>query len=128
MVQTTLEPEVTTQPEPTVQPTVEPEPEPTLQQPTPETVQEPTNGAPDGPPDEPPELLRRSTRNRKQFQQSYEPSFSGTKYETACAQLVEEGIVHPDMHSFFQKELWQQPPEVVAIVMTQLSLSLSRWV
>ena len=89
VVQPTLEPEVTTEPEPTVQPTVELEPGPTVQQPTPETVQEPTNGAPG----DPPELLRRSTRNRKQFQQSYEPSFSGTKYEVACAQLVDEGVV-----------------------------------
>ena len=125
VVQPTLEPEVTTQLEPTVQPTVEPEPEPTVQQPTPETVQEPTNGAPG----DPPELLRRSTRNRKQFQQSYEPSFSGTKYEVACAQLVDEGVIHPDMHSFFQNELCQQPPEVVAVIMTQLSLKagLKAW-
>ena len=118
----TLEPTVPLEPEPTPQPTVEPEPEPTVQNPTPEAVPEPTNSAPSEPSDEPPGLLRRSTRNGKQFKQSHEPSLTGTKHEVGLTQLVDKGVIHPDMHSFFQNELWQQPPEVVAIIMTQLSL------
>jgi Reverse transcriptase (RNA-dependent DNA polymerase) len=76
------------------------------------------------PQDEP----RRSTRNRTQTK-AYAPSFSGSRYSYAVTQLQYEGLLHPDAHMFVQDDFYQAEPDVVAAVMTQLSLKngLKEW-
>ena len=54
---------------------------------------------------------------------------SGTKYDYAVSQLADQGVINPDAHMFFQQEFYQYEPDVVATVMTQLSLKtgLKEW-
>jgi hypothetical protein len=89
-------------------------------------------------PQEPPEppvlqpvlpVLRRSTRDRTQTSSGYVPSLSGTKYLYAATQLESHGVLHPDAHMFTQGDFYQSEPDVVAMVMTQLSLKarLKAW-
>ena len=68
---------------------------------------------------EPTPDLRRSTRARKATQ-TYEPSMTGSKYSYAVAQLS-EGILNPDAHMFMQEDFYQSEPDIVAVIMTQLS-------
>ena len=99
------------QPDPTpIQPEVQPEqaiPEAT-------TTAEPTG-------------LRRSSRIKTQTR-SYEPSMTGTKYSYATAQLA-DGVLNPDAHMFVQDDFYRSDPDVVAAIMTQLSLKsgLREW-
>jgi hypothetical protein len=67
--------------------------------------------------------LRRSTRVRSQTNQGYTPSLSGSKYSYAVTQL------NPDSHMFVQEDFYQAKPDVVAAIMTQLSLKagLKEW-
>ena len=65
--------------------------------------------------------LRRSSRVRTQTEK-YTPSMSGSKYSYAVTQLEIQGLMNPDAHMFVQEEFYQAEPEVVALVMTQLSL------
>jgi len=71
--------------------------------------------------------LRRSTRVRTQPME-YTPSMSGSKYAYAMTQL-EDGVMNPDLHMFVQDDFYQAGPNVVAAIMTQLSLKagLKEW-
>jgi len=53
---------------------------------------------------------------------------SGTKHDYAAAQ-VELGMLHPDAHMFTQDDFYQAEPDVVTVIMTQLSLKarLKTW-
>jgi hypothetical protein len=74
--------------------------------------------------------VRRSTRVKFQTKQDYIPSISGSsKYAYAVTQLGTQGVLHPDSHMFFQTDIYQSEPDVVAAIMTQLSLKagLKAW-
>ena len=92
----------------------------------------PVQDAPEAPGEIP--GVRRSRRVRF-HPSSYEPSFSGKKYGYAVTQLDSEfkwntpdgsdpgsTTLHPNAHVFAQKGLYQAEPDVVAAIMTQLSL------
>ena len=81
----------------------------------------------DLPPDAPVQQLRRSTRATFK-PKSYIPSMQGSKHSHAVTQL-ERGLLHPDAHMFAQEDFHQTEPDVVAIIMTQLSLKagIERW-
>jgi hypothetical protein len=84
--------------------------------------------APVAPPAQEPEL-RRSTRVRSQTSQGYTPRLSGSKYSYAVTQLESQGVLNPDLHMFVQEDFYQAEPDVVAAIMTQLSLKagLKEW-
>ena len=65
--------------------------------------------------------LRRSSRVRT-YTENYTPSMSGSKYSYVVTQLEIQGVLNPDAHMFVQEEFYQSDPDVVASVMTQLSL------
>jgi hypothetical protein len=73
--------------------------------------------------------LRRSTRVRSQTNQGYTPSLSVSKYSYAVTQLESQGFLNPDSHMFVQEDFYQSEPDVVAAIMTQLSLKagLKEW-
>jgi Reverse transcriptase (RNA-dependent DNA polymerase) len=73
--------------------------------------------------------VRRSTRTRTATTKPYEPSFTGKKYATALAQVREQGILHPNTHLLFNQTIQDSRPEIVAIILTQLSLKagLNKW-
>ena len=54
---------------------------------------------------------------------------SGSRCAYADAQLVDENVMHPDAHMFLQDDFYQYEPDVVAAIMTQLSLKrgLQEW-
>jgi hypothetical protein len=86
------------------------------------------------PPEQPvlqpvPPALRRSTQDRIQTNTGYISSLSGSKYSYAVTQLESHGVLHPDAHMFTQGDFYQSEPDVVAMVMTQLSLKagLKAW-
>jgi hypothetical protein len=74
------------------------------------------------------EILR-STRGRSQTNQGYTPSLSGSKYSYAVTQLESQGVINPDSHMFTQEDFYQAELDVVAAIMTQLSLKggLKEW-
>jgi hypothetical protein len=47
---------------------------------------------------------------------------SGSKYAVAVAQLENHGALHPDAHMMFYQSMVENQPDVVAAIMTQLSL------
>jgi hypothetical protein len=55
---------------------------------------------------------------------------TGSKYSYAVTQLESQGVLNPDAHMFVQDDLYQAEPDVVAAIMTQLSLKagLKEWV
>ena len=65
--------------------------------------------------------LRRSSRV-KTHTENYTPSMSGSKYSYAVTHLESQGVLNPDTHMFVQEEFDRTVPDVVASVMTQLSL------
>ena len=72
--------------------------------------------------------LRRSSRGRQPRKQAYEPTLTaGQRYPTANVQLEQPEVVHPDAHLFFQAT--EEEPQLVSIIMTQLSLhkGLKTW-
>jgi hypothetical protein len=73
--------------------------------------------------------LRRSTRVRTQASQGYTPSMTGSKYLYTVTQLESQGVLNPDAHMFTQDDFYQAEPDVVAAIMTQLSLKsgLKEW-
>jgi hypothetical protein len=73
--------------------------------------------------------IHRSTRVRSQTNQGYTPSMSGSKYSYAVTQLESQGFLNPDAHMFVQEYFYQAKPNVVAAIMTQLSLKagLKEW-
>jgi hypothetical protein len=100
-----------------------PQPDPSLIK----TVEEPT--VPQMEQDEPTQVaqpmqtagLRRSTRVKIQ-PKLYELTMTGLKYSYAIMQLETHGVLHPDSHMFVQGDFYQSDPDVVAHIMTQLSL------
>ena len=54
---------------------------------------------------------------------------SGSKYAFVVSQLEENNVIYPDAHMFIQKDFYQADPDVVASIMTQLSLKagLKQW-
>jgi hypothetical protein len=73
--------------------------------------------------------VRRSTRVKFQ-PKDYIPSLSGSsKYAFAVTQLETHGVLHPDAHMFFNTNMYRHEPDVVAAIMTQLSLKagLKAW-
>jgi hypothetical protein len=73
--------------------------------------------------------LRRSTRVRTQASQGYTTIMTGSKYSYALTQLESQGVLNPDAHMFVQDNFYQAEPDVVAAIMTQLSLKsgLKEW-
>jgi hypothetical protein len=73
--------------------------------------------------------LRRSTRAKTQTQSGCVPSMTGSRCGYAVTQLESQGVLHPDAHMFVQQDLCQSEPDVVAMIMTQLSLKagLKAW-
>jgi hypothetical protein len=73
--------------------------------------------------------LRRSTRVLTQASQGYTPSMTGSKYSYEVTQLDSQGVLYPDAHMFVQDDFYQAEPDVVATIMTQLSLKagLKEW-
>jgi hypothetical protein len=54
---------------------------------------------------------------------------TGSKYSYAVTQLETHGVLHSDFHIFVQEDFSQSDPDVMAHIMTQLSLksSLKQW-
>jgi hypothetical protein len=73
--------------------------------------------------------LCRSRRVRTQASQGYTPIMTGSKYSYAVTQLKSQGVLYPDEHMFVQDDFYQTEPDVVASIMTQLSLKagLKEW-
>jgi hypothetical protein len=59
----------------------------------------------------------------------YELTMTGLKYSYAVTQLETHGVLHPDSHMFIQEDFYQSDPDVMAHIMTQLSLKsgLKQW-
>jgi hypothetical protein len=66
--------------------------------------------------------LRRSIRVSTQAKEAYTRSMTGSKYFYAVTQLETQGVLNPDAHMFVQEEFYLAEPDVVAAIMTQLSL------
>ena len=77
----------------------------------PEAVQ--AEPIPDGP--------RHSARIRTS-PKTYTPSMLGSKYSFVVEQLEWQGVLHPDAHMFVQEDFYLAEPDVVAAVMTLLSM------
>ena len=75
--------------------------------------------------------VRRSTRIKFQTREPYVPSMTGSKYGVAVTQLSKQnyGALHPDAHMAFFQHMSMEQPDVVAAIMTQLSLKagLKEW-
>ena len=67
--------------------------------------------------------LRRYSIVRTQTE-NYTPSMSGSKYSYAVTHLESQGLLNPDAHMFVQEVFYLAEPDVVASVMTQLSLKI----
>jgi hypothetical protein len=54
---------------------------------------------------------------------------TGSKYSYAVTQMESQGVLHPDAHMVVQEDFYQAEPDVVAAIMTQLSLKagLKQW-
>jgi hypothetical protein len=66
--------------------------------------------------------LQRSTQERAQENQAYTPSMTGSKYSYSVTQLETQGALNLEAHMFVQEDFYQAKPDVVADIMTQLSL------
>jgi hypothetical protein len=53
---------------------------------------------------------------------AYKPSMQGTRYSYALTQLDSQGVFNPDAHMFVQQDFYQADPDIMAAIMTQLSL------
>jgi hypothetical protein len=73
--------------------------------------------------------IHRSNRVRTRAKQAYTPSMTCSKYSYAVNQLETQGVLNPDAHMFVQDDFYQAEPDVVAAIMTQLSLKagLKEW-
>jgi hypothetical protein len=73
--------------------------------------------------------FRRSTQVRSQASQGYTPSMTGSKYTYAVSQVESQGVIYPDARVFVQDNFYQAELDVVAAIMTQLSLKagLKEW-
>jgi hypothetical protein len=50
---------------------------------------------------------------------------TGSKYSYAVTQLETQGVLNPYAHMFVQEDFYQAEPDIVAAIMTQLSLKAS---
>jgi hypothetical protein len=59
----------------------------------------------------------------------YELTMTGLKYPYSVTQLETNGVLHPDSHMFVQEDFYRSDPDVMAHIMTQLSLQcgLKQW-
>ena len=59
----------------------------------------------------------------------YNPSMSGKGYAYATEKMVEQEVLHPDVHVFFNRGEVQNEPDVNAVITTQISLKsgLKKW-
>jgi hypothetical protein len=48
---------------------------------------------------------------------------TGSKYLYAVTNIVIQGVLSPNAHMFAQEDFYQAEPDVVAAIMTQLSLT-----
>ena len=100
-----------------------------LATPEPQVVQEPTGTDPT--PATPVEStgVRRSTRTRTQTKPAYVPSMTGKRYAMALAQIVKDEAIRTENHFSFFESMQEESPQVVARVMTQLSMKagLKAW-
>jgi hypothetical protein len=73
--------------------------------------------------------LCRSNRIRTQAKQAHTPSMTGSKYSYTVAQLETHGVLNPDAYMFVQEDFYQAEPDIMAAIMTQLSLKdvLKEW-
>ena len=75
--------------------------------------------------------VRRSTSIKFQPKEPYVPSMTGSNYAAATVLLTiqDHGALHPDLHRQFCQVEMQEQPDVVAVIMTQLSLKmgLKKW-
>jgi hypothetical protein len=64
-----------------------------------------------------------------QAKPTYTPRMTGSKYSYAVTKMESQGVLNPDAHMFVQEDFYQAEPEVVAVIMTQLSLKvgLKQW-
>jgi hypothetical protein len=60
---------------------------------------------------------------------AYAPSISRSRYSYAVTQLESQGLLNPDAHMFVQEDFYQVEPDIMAAIMTQLSLKsgLKEW-
>ena len=87
---------------------------------------EPLNNSPTGQPVESPGVWHLS---RVKFAPlRLVPSFKGNHYSYAVTQL-QQGILHPDLHMSFLQHMCDEAPDVVAAILTQLSMKagLKEW-
>jgi hypothetical protein len=47
---------------------------------------------------------------------------TGSKYAYAVTKMDSQGVLNPDGHMFVQEEFYKAEPDVVAAIMTQISL------
>jgi hypothetical protein len=66
-----------------------------------------------------------SNRVRTQAKQAYTQIMTGSKYSYTVTQLETQGVLNTDAHMFVQEDFYQAKPDVVAAIMTQLSLKAS---
>jgi hypothetical protein len=73
--------------------------------------------------------LHRSTRVRTQAKEAYTPIMTVSKYSYAVTQLETQGVLNTDARMFVQEDFYQAEHDVVAAIMTQLSLKagLEEW-
>ncbi len=110
------------------------DPAPIEQDPAPipeETVDE---GVPETPlaapvPTEDPDGGLRCSSQVRTKPKEYVPSMTGSKYAYAVSQLEDQGVLHPDAHTFVQQDFYSAEPNMVAAIMTELSLKrgLREW-
>jgi hypothetical protein len=92
-----------------------------------QAVPRPAASAPLAPPVAPD--LCRSMRVRIQATQGYTPIMKGSKYSYAVTQMEIQGVLSTDVHMFVQEDFYQSEPDIVAVIITKLSLKagLKEW-
>ena len=66
--------------------------------------------------------LHRSKQIFAKTKPGWEPSLKGNECHHVMMQLEEQGVLHPDAHMLTQTDSYQLEPDVVAMIVTQLSL------
>ena len=65
----------------------------------------------------------KSTRVKFQKIQDYIPIMSESKYSVAVSQLEDHGALHTDANMFLMKTILEEQPDIMAAIMTQLSIN-----
>ena len=66
--------------------------------------------------------LRRSKGIFAKTKPRWKPSLKGNEHHCAMMQLEEQGVLYPDAHMFTQTNFCQLKPDLVAMIVTHLSL------